>query len=567
VIRTLKEFKDPQIVDPLIQLSKKGQKNIRIEAMQTLKHFNDPRIVKHLIQLLKDKDPQIFCSIAEILGELKDPRAVIPLTKILNAKFTYNTRQRNFRTPVVKDEKTNLRIIVAKSLGHLKDPRAVDPLIQILRRHTDPELFKTDIDALGQIGNPRAVDVLIDRLHLYHKKYRFYRKGEVSHVPSAAVDALSQIQTPQTTRMIIRALKDRDTNVFARAFSVLRKQYDSQIGEVLIKALKDKDDNVQVGAILGLAHLKYTPAKKPLLLILRENVTPQVLQAATMTLGELGEKRAIEQLIGFLKYKDRGVRRTSAKVLGQLKASKALEPLFQLLKDDNEDEYVRAGAAWALGQLGDRQVVKTLIEILNNFYFHSYRIRSQKNQTFIMSIVEALGRLQDQRAGDVLFSILKQEGGMTFKKKKTCSHPLTGELLYTSGTKKNFLFPRGTSIRQTVIKALIALEFISLKPVFKELKSKNGQTIMYAIQALKRLSSTYPQAVYTPLIAILAKKGDSWRGNDLENAFEVLNNISPSPKELELLKPLLLSIILTVSEEDEIYYAKKLLKTMSTQEF
>lgn len=83
-----------------------------------------------------------------------------------------------------------------------------------------------------------------------------------------------------------------------------------------------------------------------------------VRAGAARALGELGDSRAVEPLITALKDENAHVRRRATWALGELGDPRAVEPLRVALKD--EDETVRADAATALEKLGNARAVEPL---------------------------------------------------------------------------------------------------------------------------------------------------------------------------------------------------------------
>lgn len=87
---------------------------------------------------------------------------------------------------------------------------------------------------------------------------------------------------------------------------------------------------------------------------------PQVRGVAIYSLGEIGETRAVELLIGMLQDPDRHIRRIAVRALGKIGDKRAVEPLVVVLDQQGENVTVRCTAAWALGQMGDPQACVAL---------------------------------------------------------------------------------------------------------------------------------------------------------------------------------------------------------------
>jgi len=86
----------------------------------------------------------------------------------------------------------------------------------------------------------------------------------------------------------------------------------------------------------------------------------QVRSVAIYTLGEIGEARAVDLLIGMLQDPDRHIRRIAVRALGKIGDKRAVEPLVAVLSKQGENLSVRCTAAWALGQMGDPQACPAL---------------------------------------------------------------------------------------------------------------------------------------------------------------------------------------------------------------
>ena len=83
-----------------------------------------------------------------------------------------------------------------------------------------------------------------------------------------------------------------------------------------------------------------------------------VRQAASMALGDMGDRRAVEGLVECLGDEFEAVRQSAALSLGKLGAAEAVEPLIRAVGD--ESELVRKAAINALGMIGDRRALPSL---------------------------------------------------------------------------------------------------------------------------------------------------------------------------------------------------------------
>ena len=133
------------------------------------------------------------------------------------------------------------------------------------------------------------------------------------------------------------------------------------------------NDSNSVGrryAALALGSLKVGKAVLPLLEILKNDKNPYVIEYTIIALGEIGNPISVEHLITVLKetkqmdWRWRDCRYESVKALGKIRDSKAFDALIMVLKDP--DLNVRRKALFALGKIGDIRAIEPIEELLQN---------------------------------------------------------------------------------------------------------------------------------------------------------------------------------------------------------
>lgn len=83
-----------------------------------------------------------------------------------------------------------------------------------------------------------------------------------------------------------------------------------------------------------------------------------VLQTVTLkALGEIGSEEATQAVADRLVAEESSVRSAAAKALGRIGDTRAVDPLAEQLAED-EDDTVRASAAWALNQIGTQTALE-----------------------------------------------------------------------------------------------------------------------------------------------------------------------------------------------------------------
>ncbi|MGH8002335.1 MAG: HEAT repeat domain-containing protein [Brasilonema sp.] len=165
--------------------------HVRSSAADGLREIKDSQAVQPLIQALNDEDSDVRSSAADALGEIKDSQAVQPLIQALN------------------HEDSDVRRSAASALGEIKDSQAVQALIQALN-HEDSDVRWRAADALGGIKDSQAVQALILALN-----------DEDSDVRRSAASALGEIGN---SKILYRMWELRLTRVYNTEGVILKIQ-------------------------------------------------------------------------------------------------------------------------------------------------------------------------------------------------------------------------------------------------------------------------------------------------------------------------------------------------------
>jgi HEAT repeat protein len=217
------------------------------------------------------------------------------------------------------------------------------------------------LGALSRIGDP-ALEWLREAV-----------SSDTASVRAAAARALGELADPRAVEPLIAALDDDSEEVRRHAARALGEVPDSRAVEPLVAALGDDDKEVRENAMEALGAIGDARALKPVVAALknqnrqREKVVPSVLRrSAARVLGELGDVRAVEPLMEALNDFDQVVVGNAAVSLARLGVRDAVEPLLHLLSDQDRWWPARAGAAEALGILGDPRAVDALKAVLDD---------------------------------------------------------------------------------------------------------------------------------------------------------------------------------------------------------
>ena len=123
-------------------------------------------------------------------------------------------------------------------------------------------------------------------------------------------------------------------------------------------------------------------------------------------LRHIGDKRVVDSILNTLTHPELKVRREAIKALGELKSPLALQPLKELL--DDQDNSLRKASADALGRIGSEAARKILLERISEKRFVKRDFEEKKE------FYEVLSRLNDREVADLM---LRQVGKRSFFRK------------------------------------------------------------------------------------------------------------------------------------------------------
>ena len=207
-----------------------------------------------------------------------------------------------------------------------------------------------------------------------------------------AIEALTKIGS-SAVDALIEALKDKNEDIRICATVTLGNIGDKRAVGPLIKTLDDEKRGIAREAAEALGKIGSKCATETLIKILRDETRSDIHDAVAIALGKIGDKRAIRPLVHAAKT-DKAVRGYAVRALGWFNNKCLIKLFIEALQDD--DWLARSAAAESLGKLGDRRVVELLIERLEEEHFF----------LSLGSVVEALGELGDPRAVEPLIKLL-----------------------------------------------------------------------------------------------------------------------------------------------------------------
>lgn len=174
-----------------------------------------------------------------------------------------------------------------------------------------------------------------------------------------------ELTDDQNITMLIKAMKDPNAEVRALTAETLGYLGSVKANPILLEALSDTDPNVRAEAVWALGELGLQESMPNIVNTLKDT-DKAVKWNAVEALEKLANIQTIEPLLDAINDNDKFVRRKIALVLSKMRVNNEpiLDLFIKLLND--EDSQLRKQAANTLGQLGNVNAIKPLIDTLND---------------------------------------------------------------------------------------------------------------------------------------------------------------------------------------------------------
>lgn len=291
--------------------------SIREEAAIALGETRDSRAVEPLVSILRDPDRAVRQAAIGALTAIGEPSVVAVGTCLYDADLT-------------------LQESASAVLSSIADHRVVDPLTDALRS-PDWIVRMHAATALGRISDPRAVAHLVPLLQDKVKAVREETAHGLARIGEAAVPAL------------IEALAHEDWLVRLHTVEALGKVKSSAVVEPLLRVMfNDRDSAIRVDAALSLGEIGDPRAVEFLITAMRdEDIRPKAIEA----LGKIGDRRAVPVLIGV--------------VTGAGRPAKS-RPIHGCGDRYDHEMLAQEAAVKALARIKDESTMPTLIAALQN---------------------------------------------------------------------------------------------------------------------------------------------------------------------------------------------------------
>ncbi len=275
----------------------------------------------------------------DFAGQTKDTHFLDDLNKVLLA-----------------DEEWLLRKHAAEALGTLGQPGAVEPLCQTLLTDKKEKVRQASAEALGELGHVDGAEALCQAL----------ATDEDDAVQKVAARSLGKVGGQRAVQALIAALRSGNVALVDIVDSLhkLDWQPESVADQVLFLLAKGSsqglDDEQRVRQLQALGDEAI-----PHLIEALEHPVSAVNERSLTCLGQMKYKAAVEPMCNILATGNTTQRRAAASALGEIGDKDALDTLLQALLTDT-DPWARVATAEALGKIGDANATNGLVQALTD---------------------------------------------------------------------------------------------------------------------------------------------------------------------------------------------------------
>jgi len=325
---------EEEAVQPLIGALRDEDANVREWAVLGLVRIGRPA-VPALCSTLNEGNESAAWQAAAALGLIGDANASRPLREALQSGSS------------------NVRYWAAQALGGLDDNSSKESLIFALGDENASVRYEAGL-ALRATEGAGAADIFIGLLQEENGSRR-----------AGAACALGNADGSGAAPALVSALQDEQAGVRLEAARALGRLGDGSAAEPLTGLLSDENGQVRGQAIASLQAIG-EPAVRPLLSVLQgANSSPEdAAEGAAIALGGIGEEGSLDALEeAFIRGGER-VRIAAARAMMKINASRAGMYMITQMGSAQAPADVRADAARALGEMGDKSARGALIQAM-----------------------------------------------------------------------------------------------------------------------------------------------------------------------------------------------------------
>ena len=305
--------------------------------------------IPYLINILED-EREVFDKIIGKTSPSKEAKKV--LIKIGSSTIPYIIEKFNSETT-----SKSLKLKLIEICGEIKDENSLKFLEKIINE-PDIEIKEKIIEILSR--NKEEVEFLIN-----------YAKNQSDFIKIKLITGFGKNKIKEAIPFLCECLKDKNWEIRKYAVWSLGEIKDLDIN-ILFPLVKDKSYLVRKEVAETFGKIK-NPITVSYLIELLDDSEWLVRTATIKALSEIKDLRAVEPVINSLYDKQIEVRLEAIKALAIFKDKRATIPLISNL-NDRYHLLVREYSAYALGEIGDKRAIYSLINLLKSENYELKRV-------------------------------------------------------------------------------------------------------------------------------------------------------------------------------------------------
>ncbi|HEY8561033.1 MAG TPA: HEAT repeat domain-containing protein [Pyrinomonadaceae bacterium] len=367
--------------ETLIEFLRCDDEDLRMQAALTLGEQRDAQAIPALVAALGDENVNVRYHSIEALGKMKTPRAVEPLLEIAESRDFFLSFAALDALREIADEAAAPRILpllnddflreaAVETFGAIGDEGTVVPLVHLLNE--EKATAAAVAQALAAIAARRAADPAKSAAIIESARAAIDAAGK-SNLRGALASARAGELAPlirvagwfddASLREKLAALLE-DENAADEAARALMRQGAAAV-DLLIEKFGDVAADGEVRRTIArlLGQIGDARAFEPLAGLLK-SPDAATRQAAVDALRALAHPATVSRLCDLLDDDDPQIREAVIRVVGHLDAPNCAEKIFEACAD--ADERVRRAAIEQLPEIADARAVPTLIQALKH---------------------------------------------------------------------------------------------------------------------------------------------------------------------------------------------------------
>jgi len=356
IVEILAVHKDRLNVRQLLAQIYDLQPSEKTAVFKLIEEAAQPDIVPDLLSRMGGKDPIVRMHLIDLVAKLGGEGVAKAIQANLKDSHKLVRKAALDAVAKLKGEPPDISVVC----GMLLDPdvEIINRAVDVISKINHPDTVKYLLPALkdeNEFSRRAAVEVLNEIGNANSVKYLLEAVADQDWwVRARASDALGRIGGPRVVDAVLELIRDDDEDIRRAAIEILNTCKDKRAVDELIKATADSDWWVSERAADALAEIGDPKAVPAILAMLQRGGrgTPIAIRA----LGKLGDKRALQKVVPYIKDSDKNIKTAAIEASAALANESQVDSLAGLIREhaDANDATIARIAARAIKKLEDQ---------------------------------------------------------------------------------------------------------------------------------------------------------------------------------------------------------------------